>query len=108
MMASALEDEETQSKGIVLVVLNYAPTWIFDSFWAAWKAIRVPFRIARLQYCVVSPGSIYSFREYEEHGTTIRIHQGTCVLETASPFEIIHGIGKLLILPSHIILLLVL
>jgi hypothetical protein len=51
MMASALEDEETQSKGIVLVVLNH-------SFCAAWKAICVPFWIARLQYCIVSPGLI--------------------------------------------------
>jgi hypothetical protein len=42
MMASALEDEAMQSKGILLlVVLNC-------SFLAAWKAIRVPFWIARL------------------------------------------------------------
>jgi hypothetical protein len=76
MISSALEDEETQSKGIVLVVLNHSPTWFLDSFWRAWRDIRVPFRISRLHYCAISPDSSYSCRESEEHSTVVRVHQG--------------------------------
>jgi hypothetical protein len=99
MLASALEDEETQDKGLVLVVWNYqgmmdqGPSWgaalgtFFDSFWNLWKSIKTSFRIVRLHYLTIngSGDALYSVKEYEEGDTSVRHHTG-------SPQECLHAL----------------
>lgn len=92
MLASALEDEETQDRGIVLLVWNPPRTTLspslfpaspsswggfFDSFWNLWKSIKTSFRIARLHYSTISSDDVYSVKEYEEQDTLIRHHFGS-------------------------------
>ncbi len=91
MLASALEDEETQDKGIVLLVWNpphkastsifpaSPSSWgsFFDSFWNLWKSVKTSFRITRLHYATTSSDVEYSMKEYEEHDTLIRHHNGS-------------------------------
>lgn len=94
MLASALEDEETQDKGLVLCVWNTqdsstanpflatassAMSSLFDSFWNLWKCIKPAFLISRLHYMTVDmSGTIpYSFKEYEEADSLIRHHTGS-------------------------------
>lgn len=103
MLASALEDEETQDKGMVLLVWNLqrvssssnifaaaTPPWggLFDSFWNLWKSIKSSFRIARLHYAtVVTDGGMgYTVKEYEESFETVIRHH------TASSQECLHAL----------------
>jgi hypothetical protein len=100
MLASALEDEETQDRGLVLVVWNYqgmdlGSSWgastlgtFFDSFWNLWKSIKTSFRIARLHYLTIPPSerdTLYSVKEFDEGDTSVRHHTG-------SPQECLHAL----------------
>lgn len=99
ILRTALEDDETQTKGITVVVWNtdnYAATassWLLlgsllDSFWSVWKRdFKTPFRIDRLHYCIMSHQEQYTVKEYQESPTQIRSHTGTCDSHTASLFR---------------------
>lgn len=98
MLSTAMEDEETQNRGISLIVLNITTSsqsngmpWgnlfgstaaggLLDPFWAIWREIRKLYSISRLHYCMISSDhstTPYSSRISEEYAKTqIRIHQG--------------------------------
>lgn len=112
MLASALEDEATLDRGLVLVAWNgespadsgnpaaalsslwgAAPGGPFDSFWGLWRSVRSAFPISRLHYCVPYDQSAveasYSLKETQEtHASAVcvvRHHQG-------SPQECLHAL----------------
>ena len=102
MLSTAKEDEETQIKGISLVVFNMtslstqsgnnpwgtlfheavgaAGGMFMDPFWKLWREIRKLYPIPRLHYCMIASDHYnkpYSSRLSEEGTSTqIRIHQG--------------------------------
>ena len=91
MTSCALDDDETQVKGMVLVVVKntensnnwftdpFSPTsWLMDPFWSkAWREIRNAFTYQQLHYCVVASEKKYSMKVSEEGpNTEIRTHQG--------------------------------
>ena len=107
MLASVLEDIETQDKGISLVVWNtqdlesqfnstallmVSPTkfggGIFDSFWSLWRSIRQAFKIDCLHYCTlnqnISQSSNSIVQESYDADTMIRQY-------SASPHECLHA-----------------
>lgn len=69
MLATAMEDVDTQDNGIVLVVWNTHQAtslsnnspWggFFDSFWSLWNSIRGAFWISRLHYCIVKDNNTH-------------------------------------------------
>ena len=107
MLASVLEDIETQDKGICLVVWNtqdlesqfnstallmVSPTkfggGIFDSFWSLWRSIRQAFKIDCLHYCTLNQNISQSSHSIvqESYDTDAMIRQ-----YSASPHECLHA-----------------
>jgi len=117
MLASVLEDIETQQAGISLVVWNtqdleaatnnsfvlLSPTkfggGIFDPFWSLWRSIRQAFKIDRLHYCTLdlNNNSTMTTMIHSPSSTSNSIVQESQDSETvirqysASPHECLHA-----------------